>query len=378
MSISLIYFSFLIKFSIIILMKNSKKSLSRLSLSLSCRAGNRKISAFTLIELLVVIAIIGILSGLVFVSMSGAINSANDAKRKANIDSIRKAVMMYSANSGAYPIQATLCTIGGGATPCSVLATALIPNYFTAFPQDPVSGYYTYISDGTNFTIAATLSDTRAYALNSSTGTCEAVSYGGKIYNTVVIGTQCWLRENLDIGTMIASPATMPTNNGIIEKWCNGADGNGHTTSGSCSTYGGLYSWDEAMGYVTTPGVQGICPPGWHIPTHDEWTTLERAINGSTAFPYDATTTGWLGTNEGSKLSLLTSGGTNSTGFTALLPGYRNTDGTFHSRSVNTYLWSSTDSGGSAWRRSLYSSEARVNRSSYAKAYGFSVRCLKN
>jgi len=327
---------------------------------------------------LIVVAIVGILSGFIFVSMSGAINSANDAKRKDNIDSIRKAVLMYGSQSGAYPIQATPCTIGGGATPCSVLATALIPNYFTVFPQDPAGTYYTYTSDGTNFTVSATLSDTRQYAVNSSAGTCEAVNYGGKTYNTVVIGTQCWLRENLDIGTMIASPATMPTNNGIIEKWCNGADGNGHTTSGSCSTYGGLYSWDEAMGYVTTPGAQGICPTGWHIPTHDEFTTMERAINGSTAFPYDTTTTGWLGTNEGSKLSLLTSGGTNSTGFTALLPGYRDTPGTFYARSVLTFLWSSTDSGGSAWVRNLTSSEARVNRSPGTKAYGFSVRCLKN
>jgi len=340
---------------------------------------NKKISGFTLIELLVVIAIVGILSGLIFVSMSGAINSANDAKRKTNVDALRKAVMMYGAGNSAYPIQTTLCTIGGGTTPCSVLATALVPNYFATLPQDPVSGYYTYITDatGSSFTISATLSTTQQYAINSSIGTCEAVSYGGKTYNTVVIGNQCWLRENLNIGTMIASPATMPTNNGIIEKWCNGADG-GHTTSGDCDIYGGLYSWDEAMGYSITPGAQGICPTGWHIPTHDEWTTMERAINGSTAFPYDTTTTGWLGTNEGSKLSLLTLNGTNSTGFTALLPGDRNAAGTFYSRSVNTYIWSSSPSGTSAWIRHLYSSEARVYRYTYSKAYGFSVRCLKN
>ena len=64
--------------------------------------------AFTLIELLVVIAIIGILSGLIIVGMSNATNSANDAKRKANIETIRKALMMYQANNGGvYPIQTT-------------------------------------------------------------------------------------------------------------------------------------------------------------------------------------------------------------------------------------------------------------------------------
>ena len=64
--------------------------------------------AFTLIELLVVIAIIGILSGLIIVSMSGSINSANDTKRKANVDAIRKALMIYGTlNGNSYPIQNT-------------------------------------------------------------------------------------------------------------------------------------------------------------------------------------------------------------------------------------------------------------------------------
>ncbi|MFA5431916.1 MAG: prepilin-type N-terminal cleavage/methylation domain-containing protein [Candidatus Paceibacterota bacterium] len=60
------------------------------------KSSKENIIAFTLIELLVVIAIIGILSGLIVISMNASINSANDAKRKANIDAIRKALVIYS------------------------------------------------------------------------------------------------------------------------------------------------------------------------------------------------------------------------------------------------------------------------------------------
>ena len=93
---------------------------------------------------------------------------------------------------------------------------------------------------------------------------CPAtVQYEGKTYNTVLIGNQCWLKENLDVGTRINLNQS-PTNNGIIEKYCY----NDNPTN--CDTYGGLYKWDEAMQYTTTEGAIGICPSGWHIPSDDD------------------------------------------------------------------------------------------------------------
>ncbi|MBK7631803.1 MAG: hypothetical protein IPJ23_14075 [Ignavibacteriales bacterium] len=96
------------------------------------------------------------------------------------------------------------------------------------------------------------------------------VSYGGKDYNTVLIGNQCWLKENLNVGTMINSTGSgfLQTNNGIIEKYC--YDNN----PANCEIYGGLYEWPEAMQYSTTPGSQEICPLGWHIPTLADFQTL--------------------------------------------------------------------------------------------------------
>ncbi|NUN10837.1 MAG: carboxypeptidase regulatory-like domain-containing protein, partial [Ignavibacteriaceae bacterium] len=128
------------------------------------------------------------------------------------------------------------------------------------------------------------------------------VTYEGKTYNTVQIGAQCWLKENLNVGTRI-NGNTNASNNGTIEKYC--YDDN----EANCNTYGGLYQWNEAMQYSTTPGTRGICPPGWHIPTKAEFDSLEAAVN-----------------NDGNALKAIGQGtgsgtGTNTSGFSALLAG---------------------------------------------------------
>jgi uncharacterized protein (TIGR02145 family) len=81
----------------------------------------------------------------------------------------------------------------------------------------------------------------------------------------------------------------------------------------------------------------------------------------------------------GSKLSTLTGSGTNSSGFTALLAGYRNTLGSFNDRDSNGLWWSSSEfSATVAHYRNLNSLQVGVSRYSNNKPYGFSVRCLKD
>lgn len=172
-----------------------------------------------------------------------------------------------------------------------------------------------------------------AYALVCGTDT---VSYDGKNYSTVQLGNQCWFRESLNVGSMLASGSTMPSDPpptlnvpSSVQKWC----GNG--VLANCTTDGGLYSWAEANALanaclttncsISYPN-QGICPTGWHIPTHDEITTLERAIctsgTCSSDFPYDTTTANWTGTNEGTKLKTIS-----STTFSFILAGQRSMAG---------------------------------------------------
>jgi len=71
------------------------------------------------------------------------------------------------------------------------------------------------------------------------------VTYQGQVYNTVLIGSQCWLKENLNVGTMINGSQNQ-TNNSTIEKYCYDND------PANCDEYGGLYQWDEMMQYTTT------------------------------------------------------------------------------------------------------------------------------
>jgi uncharacterized protein (TIGR02145 family) len=158
-----------------------------------------------------------------------------------------------------------------------------------------------------------------------------------------------------------------------IEKYCY------QNATSNCTTYGGLYQWDEAMQYSITEGARGICPSGWHIPTDAEWKTLEGTVDSTYGVgdsEWDGT--GWRGDDAGSHLSNDTLNGDNSSGFTVLLSGYRCTDGPFYLLGDGTYLWLSFQSGSDAWGRYLDPSGATVNRYPYDQAYGFSVRCLKD
>ncbi|MEI6899229.1 MAG: FISUMP domain-containing protein, partial [Bacteroidota bacterium] len=89
----------------------------------------------------------------------------------------------------------------------------------------------------------------------------------GKSYPTVQIGTQCWMSSNLNSG-ITNSGMTNQRDNCIPEKYCL------NDIPANCNLLGGLYQWDEMMQYDDTPAKQGICPPGWHVPTEAEWNTL--------------------------------------------------------------------------------------------------------
>ncbi|MDD4410056.1 MAG: fibrinogen-like YCDxxxxGGGW domain-containing protein [Candidatus Pacebacteria bacterium] len=121
--------------------------------------------AFTLIELLVVIAIIGILAGFIIASMGGAQEAASDARRKADINQLSKAVMIYKTDHLDTPllIDADGCDIGSDCS-SDIFGSASVL-------RDPNGSYYSYESaDGVNFTITSRLSNTNEYYFDSPTG----------------------------------------------------------------------------------------------------------------------------------------------------------------------------------------------------------------
>ncbi len=196
--------------------------------------------------------------------------------------------------------------------------------------------------------------------------TCNtgAPDYDTCTYNTVQIGTQCWMTKNMNVGSIVAG-ATNQTNNSTLEKYCY------NDSYGNCQTEGALYQWDEAMQYSVTELAQGICPDGWHIPTDAEQNTLDQYLNDTTC---NANRIGaWDCANAGTKLQ---AGGTSH--FEGLLAGFRNTNGSFYDQGTHALFWSSSVSGPDAWNRTLGTGRPTVNRNRFDRAYGFSVRCLQD
>lgn len=93
----------------------------------------------------------------------------------------------------------------------------------------------------------------------------------GNIYNTVQIDGRCWMKENLNTGTMINNSQNQ-SDNDEIEKYCYNDD------ERYCEAFGGLYQWNEMMAYVSDENNQGICPDGWHIPKFEEFESLKNFI----------------------------------------------------------------------------------------------------
>jgi len=197
------------------------------------------------------------------------------------------------------------------------------------------------------------------------------VTYLGKTYNTVQIGTQCWLRENLDAGTMIQGKQNQ-ANNGIIEKYCY------NDSTINCDKYGGLYQWAETVQYLfgtsnTTPpskafvgNIQGICPTGWHIPTIAEFGILATVNNDN-----DAVKAVGQGKGYGT--------GNNVSGFSALLTGNRDNSGAFYNLGNSAYFWSSMEfDEANAQYMDLFLNNSNFYFNNSVKGYGASVRCLKD
>ncbi|MCX6305015.1 MAG: fibrobacter succinogenes major paralogous domain-containing protein [Bacteroidetes bacterium] len=206
------------------------------------------------------------------------------------------------------------------------------------------------------------------------------VSHGGKNYGTVLIGPQCWLRENLDIGTRINGNGSQ-ANNGMVEKYCY------DNVESNCDVYGGLYQWAEAVQYlngasnttswnpVPAGHVQGICPSGWHLPSDAEWTVLTTFLGGEPVAGGKMKETGfshWASPNTGAD---------NSSGFTGLPGGGRYGIVNFYFGNLTTYadFWSRSEvSATMVLTRGLNYNSGSLGHVNNTKTVGYFVRCLKD
>lgn len=201
-------------------------------------------------------------------------------------------------------------------------------------------------------------------ACDSGINTGTVTDSEGNVYRTVEIGNQWWMAENLRVNAGIAQVsdsiqwANIESSGSQTPAWCYHQNNPANDT-----TYGKLYNW-----YAVNTG--NLCPDGWHIPTDAEWQQLVDFLGGdAVAGGAMKSAVGWDSPNTGA---------TNTSGFTGLPGGYRNSPGNFEDVGTHGYFWSTTEAGSGAWLRYLRYNESKVLHYSRSKARGYSCRCVRD
>jgi uncharacterized protein (TIGR02145 family) len=189
-------------------------------------------------------------------------------------------------------------------------------------------------------------------------------------YYTVQIGSQEWITKNL-ITTHFQNEDPIPN---VISDY----DWSALTSAGYCvynndnlnlPVFGNLYNFFAASDH------RNVCPAGWHVPTMDDWTTLITYLGGAIEADKkirEAGTLDWF----------YNTGATNTTGFTMLGAGNRESDGSFFNKLFSAYVWSSLphEENGilSGWNIGMGWNTPLIISNPYSRTYGASIRCLKN
>jgi len=268
-------------------------------------------------------------------------------------------------------------TNNGGSAITGYTVTSNPGNFTGTGVTSPIN--ITGLTNGTayTFTVVATNAVGNSVASVASTAVPPALPCGTytiadidlNTYNMVLIGTQCWMGENLKT-SRYSNGVSIPIVTDATE-WDSLETGKRSWYNNDSTTYenpyGNLYNW-----YAVADN-RGLCPNGWHVPTDAEWTTLTSYLGGESVAGGKMKSTGttyWVSQSEGTD---------NSSGFSVLPGGYRDNDGSFNYIRSFAFCWSATEDGYSdAWFRSLNNSYGDVYRYSFGKSVGASVRCLRD
>ena len=270
--------------------------------------------------------------------------------------------------------------IGQGIGSFSDILNGLMPEttyYVRAFAINSIGVGY-----GSEVTFTTTTSNTLQDGQPCS-GMPTLTDIDGNVYNTVQIGNQCWMKENLRTtkyaDNTVISPLYAPNN-----------------SMSNVESYGYLYNWTSVMhgafsSNVNPSGVQGICPNGWHVPSVSEWVQLTDYVSSQSEYVcgYNntniakslASTTGWNNSDSVCAVgNILTNN--NLTGFSALPAGNHYNVGNLIGNDgfcVHTGFWCATEeSSSSVWRYWLHSNHAFGILELTGSSAGYSVRCVRD
>jgi uncharacterized protein (TIGR02145 family) len=227
-------------------------------------------------------------------------------------------------------------------------------------------------------------------------GSTQVSDVNNNTYNTVSIGSQCWLKENLRVrryndGTEIKFDTSGGVGGNLSYQTWGGLTYGAYTifahdSSANLTNYGYLYNMYAVLGIATTSGAasKNICPVGWHVPSKSDWNVLLKFVDNAA----DTTANASLLSSIAGKLkstSLWNSpntGADNANSFLALPGGYRTVQGTFTLIRSDGYIWSSENgvSGSDPYGYyiSFVHNSANVRRANNSFNFGASVRCVKD
>ena len=188
----------------------------------------------------------------------------------------------------------------------------------------------------------------------------------GEEFKTVKIGNQVWMAENLNVdhyanGELIYEVRRSSEWSSMeFGAWCNFEN-----DVLNDALFGKLYNW------WAVSDSRGLCPSGWHIPSSDEWSTLEENLGGR------------VNAGKFMKSVIFTSGrkivSSDTQGFNAVAGGYRGNAGSFEDKGEYALWWTSSEiNRNQAVSKGIYSEETELNTGEYDKKGGFSVRCIKD
>ncbi len=196
------------------------------------------------------------------------------------------------------------------------------------------------------------------------------IDIDGNGYDTVTIGTQVWMAENLKVTHYLnGDPIPNVTDAATWASFGAGAFCNYNNDVNTVSVYGRLYNWHAVS------DSRGLAPAGWHVASEAEWQTLIDYLGGAAVAGgrvKEIGTTHWSAPNLGA---------TNESGFSALPSGLRYIGGTFYGIYTEAGFWSSTEtSSGSidAWYHGLGYNDGALWGANHDKQIGFSIRCVKD
>jgi len=205
--------------------------------------------------------------------------------------------------------------------------------------------------------------------------TCgETISHHDYAYQTVQIGDQCWFAENCRYLPSVFPPTAESTTEPYYYVYnYEGTDVEAAVATSNYETFGVLYNWSAVM-------TADICPSGWHIPSDEEWQTLEIFLGMSES---DAAYAGCCrGTDQGYQMKSTTvwgsiGSGSNSSGLTCVPGGYLNFVGWPWNQIITSgYWWTSSENDSESWYRSLGYSNDWVYRDYLIRSLGMSARCV--